>query len=71
MADYIETTGDNDTVIEEEMNGDLHTTTNSTSVDQPQHTLPQDTAARKQAERTPKPKKRKRTATMVANKQYS
>ena len=62
MADYIET-GDNDNAIEEEMHGDLHTrdddnynisphtTTNSTSVDQSQQTLPQDTAATTPLER--------------------
>ena len=74
MADYIET-GDNDNAIEEEMHGDLHTrdtrdddhdnnsphTTNkSTSVDQQQQTLPQDTAATKPTESPPEPKKRKR-----------
>ena len=70
MADYIET-GDNDNAIEEEMHGDLHTrdddhynnsphtTTNSTSVDQQQQTLPQDTAETKPTERPPEPKKRK------------
>ena len=71
IAEYIET-GDNNTAIEKEMHGNLqttdddhynnspHTTTIRNSVEQPQQTLPQDTAKTTRVERPLDPKKVKK-----------